>query len=230
MNVKRKGRINTAGPGSGCAEPVWRMNPSYCRGNSLSGRKSLLQPGIVSIRFTIIFSHRPLPSLKTNIAEPERLLHYNIEKRVFFKRQKGGILMIYSDTISFSTKGFSDIIDITERVDAISKKANMRDGIITVFCPGSTGSVTTIEYESGVLSDLRRAIEMLVPSDIPYDHDRRWGDGNGFSHVRAALLKPSLTIPLVTGKLALGTWQQVVFIDFDNRPRKRKIVVTVIGK
>jgi secondary thiamine-phosphate synthase enzyme len=178
----------------------------------------------------IIFSHRPHPSIKTNIAEPERLLHYNIKKRVFFKRQKGGNLMIYSDTIAFSTKGFSDIIDITERVDEISKKSNMSDGIISVFCPGSTGSVTTIEYESGVLSDLRRAIEMLVPSDIPYDHDRRWGDGNGFSHVRAALLKPSLTIPLVTGKLALGTWQQVVFIDFDNRPRKRKIVVTVIGE
>lgn len=138
--------------------------------------------------------------------------------------------MIYSDTISFSTKGFSDIIDITERVDEISKKSSMSDGIISVFCPGSTGSITTIEYESGVLSDLQRAIEMLVPSDIPYAHDRRWGDGNGFSHVRAALLKPSLTIPLVTGKLALGTWQQVVFIDFDNRPRKREIIVTVIGK
>jgi len=97
------------------------------------------------------------------------------------------------------------------------------------FLPGSTGSVTTIEYESGVLHDLKKALERIAPSDIPYRHDERWGDGNGFSHVRAALMKPSLTIPLVGGRPTLGTWQQIVFIDFDNRKRHRELVVQIIG-
>lgn len=146
------------------------------------------------------------------------------------KRIHGRNHMTYSDTISLDTKGFSDIIDITDQVRSIVKRSNLKNGLVTVFCPGSTGSVTSIEYESGVLNDLKRAIEMIVPSNIPYDHDRRWGDGNGFSHVRAALLKPSLTIPLIMGKLTLGTWQQVVFIDFDNRPRKRDVIVNLIGE
>ena len=137
--------------------------------------------------------------------------------------------MTFTETISFSTKGFSDIIDITSHVISISERSGIGDGLITVFCPGSTGSVTTIEYESGVLRDLQKAIEKIVPSNIPYEHDKRWGDGNGFSHVRAALMKPSLTIPLVKGRLTLGTWQQIVFIDFDNRGRHRNIVVQVIG-
>jgi len=101
--------------------------------------------------------------------------------------------------------------------------------LITVFCPGSTGSVTTIEYESGVLRDLQKAIERIIPSNIPYEHDKRWGDGNGFSHIRAAFMKPSLTIPIVKRRPALGTWQQIVFIDFDNRGRDRNILVQVIG-
>jgi len=103
------------------------------------------------------------------------------------------------------------------------------DGLVTVFCPGSTGSITTIEYESGVLRDLQKAIEKVAPSNIPYEHDRRWGDGNGFSHVRAALMKPGLTVPLVKGKLTLGTWQQIVFIDFDNRRRERNLFVHILG-
>jgi secondary thiamine-phosphate synthase enzyme len=138
--------------------------------------------------------------------------------------------MIHSETISFSTKGFSDILDITDRVDAVVDRSRIEDGLVTVFCPGSTGAVTTIEFESGVLKDLQKAIEKIVPSNIPYEHDRRWGDGNGFSHVRAALMKPSLTIPMVKGKLALGTWQQIVFIDFDNRRRERNILVQVMGE
>ncbi|HON60174.1 MAG TPA: secondary thiamine-phosphate synthase enzyme YjbQ, partial [Smithella sp.] len=103
------------------------------------------------------------------------------------------------------------------------------DGLVTVFCPGSTGAVTTIEYETGVLQDLKKALERLVPGDIPYAHDRRWGDGNGFAHVRAALMKPSLSVPLVSASLTLGTWQQIVFMDFDNRERHRDIAVQVIG-
>jgi len=138
--------------------------------------------------------------------------------------------MIHSETISISTKGFSDIVDITDRVDSVVGYSKIKDGLVTVFYPGSTGSITTIEYESGVLRDLQKAIEKIAPSDIPYEHDRRWGDGNGFSHVRAALMKPSLSIPIIRGKLTLGTWQQIVFIDFDNRKRDRKILVHIIGE
>ncbi len=137
--------------------------------------------------------------------------------------------MIFSETISLSTKGFSDILDITDRVDTVIGRSKVKNGLVTVFCPGSTGAVTTIEYESGVLKDLQMAIEKIVPSNIAYEHDRRWRDGNGFSHVRAALMKPSLTIPLVQGRLALGTWQQIVFIDFDNRKREREIIIQVLS-
>ena len=137
--------------------------------------------------------------------------------------------MIISETISINTKGFSDIIDINSQVLSIVKRSLIANGLVTIFCPGSTGSVTTIEYESGVLQDLKDALERIAPSDIPYEHNERWGDGNGFSHVRAALMKPSLTVPLVNGELALGTWQQIVFIDFDNRDRYRDIIVQIIG-
>jgi secondary thiamine-phosphate synthase enzyme len=138
--------------------------------------------------------------------------------------------MTYSETISLSTKGFSDIIDITDRVDSVVGHSKIRDGLVTVFCPGSTGGITTIEYESGVLKDLQKAIEKIVPSNVPYEHDKRWGDGNGFSHVRAALMKPSLSIPLIKGRLTLGTWQQIVFIDFDNRKRERNLIVQIVGE
>ena len=138
--------------------------------------------------------------------------------------------MTFSETISLTTKGFSDVIDLTNHVGAALRRSKIENGLVTVFCPGSTGAVTTIEYEAGVLRDLEKAIEKIIPSDIPYEHDRRWGDGNGFSHVRAALMKPSLTIPLIEGRLSLGTWQQIVFIDFDNRRRERKIIVHVIGE
>jgi len=137
--------------------------------------------------------------------------------------------MVYSETISLNTKGFADIIDITPKVSSIVEQSAIHDGLVTVFCPGSTAAVTTIEYESGVIRDLQKAIERLIPSDIPYDHDRRWGDGNGFSHVRAAFMKPSLTIPLIQGRLTLGTWQQIVFIDLDNRERQRKLAVQIVG-
>ena len=109
------------------------------------------------------------------------------------------------------------------------KGQSIANGLITLFCPGSTASITTIEYESGVLQDLKAALEKIAPSDIHYHHDQRWGDGNGFSHVRAALMKPSLTIPLVKGKMTLETWQQIVFIDFDNRERHREIIVQILG-
>jgi secondary thiamine-phosphate synthase enzyme len=138
--------------------------------------------------------------------------------------------MIFSETISLSTNGFCDILDVTRHVDGVIGRSKIENGLVTVFCSGSTGAVTTIEYESGVLKDLKRAIEKIIPSNIPYEHDKRWGDGNGFSHVRAALMKPSLTIPLIKRRLALGTWQQIVFIDFDNRRRDRNILVQVMGE
>ena len=139
-------------------------------------------------------------------------------------------MTIFSETILLSTKGFSDILDITDQVGEVTDRSGSKNGLVTVFCPGSTGSVTTIEYETGVLKDLKKAIEKVAPSGIPYEHDRRWGDGNGFSHVRAAFMKPSLTIPLIGGKLALGTWQQIVFIDFDNRSRERNLIVQIMGE
>lgn len=137
--------------------------------------------------------------------------------------------MIITKTIKLQTQGFNDIVNITPRVLSVLEDSPVANGLICVFCPGSTGSVTTIEYESGVLYDLKKALERIAPSDIPYRHDERWRDGNGFSHVRAALMKPSLTIPLVSGRLTLGTWQQIVFIDFDNRKRSRELVVQIIG-
>ena len=137
--------------------------------------------------------------------------------------------MAYTETVKLGTKGFADIIDITGRVATVIEASGIKEGLVTVLCRGSTGAVTTIEYEPGALADLKKAIERLVPSNIPYEHDRRWGDGNGFSHVRAALLKPSLCVPFMGGTMLLGTWQQVVFIDFDNRPRQRELVVQVLA-
>lgn len=137
--------------------------------------------------------------------------------------------MLFSDTIEINTKGFSDTIDITDKVKTIVEMSRIDNGLVTVFCNGSTGTVTTIEYESGVINDLQRVLEKIAPSNVPYEHDKRWGDGNGFSHVRAALMKPSLSIPLIDKKLTLGTWQQIVFIDFDNRARHRTIVVQIMG-
>ena len=138
--------------------------------------------------------------------------------------------MIITETISLGTKGYCDIINITPQVLAILKQSSVADGLVTVFCPGSTGAITTIEYESGASEDLKTALERIAPSNIHYKHDSRWGDGNGFSHVRAALMKPSLSIPVVSGRMTLGTWQQIVFIDFDNRSRHREIIVQVIGE
>jgi secondary thiamine-phosphate synthase enzyme len=138
--------------------------------------------------------------------------------------------MVKTGTISLNTRGFTDVLDITDKVASVLNHSGIQNGLVTVFCSGSTGSITTIEYESGVIHDLQKAIEKIIPSNIPYEHDKRWGDGNGFSHVRAALMKPSLTIPLVKGNLTLGTWQQIVFIDFDNRGRNRNIIVQVVGE
>ena len=134
-----------------------------------------------------------------------------------------------STTASYKTKGFNDIIDLTDDVNSAITNSGLQNGLMTVFVPGSTAGITTIEFESGAVADLKKAIERLAPQDIYYQHDARWGDGNGFSHVRAALVGPSLSVPFVNGRLQLGTWQQIILIDFDNRPRTRELIIQMIG-
>jgi len=130
--------------------------------------------------------------------------------------------------ITVTTTGQTDIIDITDEVQRYLTAAGFADGLVHLFIPGSTAALTTIEYENGVVDDLKHAIERIVPAHIPYAHDRKWGDGNGHAHVRAALLGPSLTVPVADGCLQLGTWQQVVLCDFDIRPRRRDILVRLM--
>ena len=137
--------------------------------------------------------------------------------------------MTSSHTIIIRTQGLSDTHDLTQRVQEIVRSSKVVSGLATVFVPGSTAGITTIEFESGAVEDLKNVIERLAPQGVPYNHDRRWGDGNGFSHVRSALLGPSLTVPVAKGELQLGTWQQIVLIDFDNRPRERKVLVQLVG-
>jgi secondary thiamine-phosphate synthase enzyme len=119
--------------------------------------------------------------------------------------------------------------DITPELETLVSQSGVRTGVLTVQMLGSTGAITTIEYESGALNDLRRALDTLAPTDADYDHNARWGDGNGFSHVRSALLKTSLSLPILDGEIALGTWQQVVAINLDNRARERELVAVLLG-
>ena len=133
-------------------------------------------------------------------------------------------------SLSLSTRGDADIHDITDQIANLISKSGLTSGTATVFCPSSNSALTTIEYESGALSDLRQLFEEIIPVNREYAHNARWHDGNGHSHVRAALLGPSLTIPFVEGQLTLGTWQQIIYLDFDNRPRQRKLVVQLIGE
>lgn len=135
-----------------------------------------------------------------------------------------------TEKFSLATKGFTDIHDLTSHVSAELKKVGMLNGSVTVFVSGSTAGVTTIEYEPGLLKDLPAAFEKLAPMNSRYHHNDTWGDGNGYAHVRAALLGPSLVVPFQNGSLLLGTWQQIVLIDFDNRPRRREIVLQFMGE
>lgn len=140
------------------------------------------------------------------------------------------MLQVKLNHIFLSTHGNTDIIDITQRVIDSVNASELANGLVTIFCPSSTSGVTTLEYEPGVQQDLKRIFDEIVPAEEVYLHDEAWHDGNGHSHVRAALLKASLTIPLVNGQLTLGTWQQVVYIDFDTRSRKREIIVQILGE
>ncbi|MDX8549888.1 secondary thiamine-phosphate synthase enzyme YjbQ [Methanospirillum sp. J.3.6.1-F.2.7.3] len=139
--------------------------------------------------------------------------------------------MAVSGTITLSTRGEGDIVDITGKVQETVCLSGVKIGLCHVFVTGSTAAVTTIEYEPGVLNDLSRALSVCAPSDITYTHDSRWGDGNGRSHVKAAMVGPSLTIPIRDGALILGTWQQIVLLELDTRPRRdRHLVITIIGE
>ena len=128
------------------------------------------------------------------------------------------------------TSAQTDIIDITLQVTQEIVRSSIQTGAVALFIPGSTAALTTIEYESGVISDLREAIERMAPEDLYYEHNERWRDGNGYSHVRSALLGPSLHIPIIDGQMTLGTWQQIVLLDFDNKPRERRIIAQLIGE
>ena len=137
--------------------------------------------------------------------------------------------MVAGGRTELSTDGDGSVLDLSGPIEEFLVEHEAREGILVVFIPGSTAAITTIEYESGALEDLRRAIDRIAPRGADYAHDRRWGDGNGFSHVRAALMGPSISIPVEGGHPILGTWQQVVLCDFDNRPRRRTIVMQFVG-
>ena len=136
---------------------------------------------------------------------------------------------IQTETIHISTRGRNDILDLTPQVSDVLASSGLQEGQVTVFVPGSTAGVTTIEFEPGLVRDLPEALERIAPMGKTYHHDATWGDGNGYAHVRAAMTGPSLVVPFHDGRLLLGTWQQIVLMDFDNRSRDRRLIVQLIG-
>jgi secondary thiamine-phosphate synthase enzyme len=140
------------------------------------------------------------------------------------------MMAVSTQRIHLNTRGHTDIVDITGHVAEALESSGLHSGVLTVFVPGSTGGVTTIEYEPGLLKDLPEAFEKFAPTGVGYHHDATWGDGNGSAHVRAALMGASLTVPFSEGRMILGTWQQIVLIDFDNRSRDRELIVQILGE
>lgn len=138
-------------------------------------------------------------------------------------------MAVHTGYIEIKTKGENDILDITVKVAEMVSMSGIGDGIACVFVSGSTGAITTLEYEPGLLKDIPDALERMIPRDKVYEHHLRWQDGNGHSHVRAAILGPSVSVPIISGKMALGTWQQIVFIELDVKPRGRELVVQIVG-
>jgi secondary thiamine-phosphate synthase enzyme len=139
-------------------------------------------------------------------------------------------MVVSNGSFSLKTAAKDEVIDITERVAEIVSRSKVRNGIACVFVAGSTAAVTTVEHEPGLVADMRDAMDRLYPKDIDYEHHRRWGDGNGHSHIRASFVGPSFTVPIVDGNLLLGTWQQIVFMEFDNKARTREVTVQVVGE
>jgi secondary thiamine-phosphate synthase enzyme len=138
--------------------------------------------------------------------------------------------MVVTKEFHLTTKGYCDIHNITQPVTEAVRQSGLSDGIATVFTPSATSAITTVEYESGMLADFEEFLERIAAQAWHYKHNDRWHDGNGFSHVRAALLGPSITVPFVNKQLTLGTWQEIAFMDFDNRQRSRQIIVQIIGE
>jgi secondary thiamine-phosphate synthase enzyme len=138
-------------------------------------------------------------------------------------------MTVVTKELEIKTRGFNDVLDITPLVNGFLKDLPFSEGSVTIFVPGSTAGITTIEFESGVVDDLKNAFERLVPQTVEYRHNLRWGDGNGFSHVRSAICKTSLTVPFSDNRVLTGTWQQIVLMDFDNRKRRRRLIVQGIG-
>jgi secondary thiamine-phosphate synthase enzyme len=139
-------------------------------------------------------------------------------------------MRVHSEQIRIQTKKENDVVDLTDSVREILEKSKLMIGFATVFLTGSTGAITTIEYEPGLIQDFSTMLQRVIPKDIEYEHEKMWHDGNGHSHIRASLIGPSLTIPVMNGELALGTWQQVVFVEMDTRPRERNIIVQLLGE
>ncbi len=138
--------------------------------------------------------------------------------------------MVITKFFKVKTKGYTDVIDITEMINSKITEAGIERGIVNISCPGSTAGITSIEFEPGAVEDLKDALEKIAPMNENYKHNERWHDGNGFAHVRSALLKPFFSGPIIDGRIILGTWQQVIFIDFDNKPRTREIIVQIVGE
>lgn len=136
---------------------------------------------------------------------------------------------IAQGSLELQTTADTDVMDLTPDLSDFIAQSGIADGLLVIFVPGSTAGVTTIEYESGAVADFKRAVERLAPRDEHYEHNLRWGDGNGYSHIRAALLGPSLTVPVRAGQLELGSWQQIVLCDFDNRPRRRRVLLRLLS-
>jgi len=139
-------------------------------------------------------------------------------------------MAVVTKHVHLETVGNGDVINITDAVQSCLIESGLANGVVTIFSPSATSGLTTLEYESGCIKDLQRLFDEILPVDREYAHNLRWGDGNGHSHARAALLKPSLTVPFCQGEMTLGTWQSIVMVDFDNRPRQRKMVVQIIGE
>jgi secondary thiamine-phosphate synthase enzyme len=142
----------------------------------------------------------------------------------------GKDMNVIAKDVALQSKGNCDIIDITSQVAKSVEESAVTSGIVTLFIVGSTAGITTIEYEPNLVSDFKNMWDRMIPQNIPYEHNKTWGDGNGHSHVRASMLGASLTIPFVNQRLTLGTWQQIIFVDFDNRSRSRKIIIQILGE
>jgi secondary thiamine-phosphate synthase enzyme len=146
------------------------------------------------------------------------------------RSEDGDTMAVVTETIELDTPGEVQLVDITGDVQSAVTASGLSAGMVCVFNPGSTGAITTIEHEPGLLKDIPEALERLFPRGITYHHDQTWHDGNGHSHVRAAVLGPGLTVPFVGGRLTLGTWQQIVHIELDNKPHHRRLVVQMVGE